>query len=141
MDEGQGNTMKKALVDQVREDLGFVELTCKDRQNPDQTAMFPDPQPQQLTLEDEERKMKIHVYLNGKHTTLQASVEDLEQFIFRCGWTIVNDIEGLTPQGKAEIERLESLPFITMPTQDSQTALAWWNERVISQEPALTPDM
>jgi hypothetical protein len=85
--------------------------------------------------------MFVNVYSNGKHTRLRVEVADLSELIARCGWTVTEGIENLTPEGRREIARLEALPYIEMPDRDTESALAWWNSRVVSRAPAVTPDM
>lgn len=77
-----------------------------------------------------------HVYSNGQHSRLRLSVDDLEEFIMRTGWTSVELIEGLTDEGRQRIAELEAREYI----EGTGEGLAWWDKRLISSEPALTPD-
>jgi len=78
-----------------------------------------------------------NVYHNGKHDRLRVDTADLENLIYRSGWTVTHDIENITPEARAEIERLETLDFIG---PEDSGGIAWWNARLVSSEPCLTPD-
>lgn len=84
-----------------------------------------------------------NIFSNGYHQRLQITTEDMEELIVRCGWTIVDGIKGLTEEGRAEIERLRAQPYVTskFDSNDTQGAQLWWQKRLISKTPALTPDM
>ena len=87
--------------------------------------------------------MIAHVYSNGNHTRLRIAPPDLEELIMRCGWTIIEQIEGLTDEARAEIERLQGQEFVQtkFSQDDAEGARAWWTERMIDRTPCLTPDM
>lgn len=80
--------------------------------------------------------MTGHVWNNGQHSQLRLEVSDLQEFIMRCGWTSVESIEGLTPEAEREIARLEALSEIV----SDGSGLGWWQARLVTSEPALTPD-
>jgi hypothetical protein len=88
-------------------------------------------------------EMIAHVYSNGYHTRLRIAPADLEELIMRCGWTITESIENLTPDARTEITRLQAQDFVQSQfSQDAaDAARAWWTTRVIDRTPALTPDM
>ena len=77
-----------------------------------------------------------HVWSNGRHSQLRLEVADLEEFIARCGWTVAEDIEGLTDEARREINRLEALPEI-----ECNGGRPWWEQRLIASEPTQTADM
>jgi hypothetical protein len=87
--------------------------------------------------------MVAHIYSNGMHTRLRVSVTDLEELIVRRGWTIVNAIEGMTDEARAEVDRLRALEYVEgMSTSDQFAVIDWWRSRLISAEPCgVTPDM
>jgi hypothetical protein len=87
----------------------------------------------------ERAEMIAHVYHNGKHTQLKVTVTDLNELIYRCGWTVAQQIDGLTYEAKREIQRLESLPYLS--GIGGPRPIDWWKARVVSEEDALTPDM
>jgi len=78
-----------------------------------------------------------HVWSNGRHSQLRLEVSDLEEYIARCGWTAIESIEGVTPEAEREIGRLGALSSIA----SNDSGIDWWQERLITSEPALTPDM
>jgi hypothetical protein len=84
-----------------------------------------------------------NIFSGGFHHRLQIQTEDLEELITRCGWTVTNQLEGVTDEARQEISRLESLPYVSsrFENNDAQGALLWWNKRLFSKERALTPDM
>lgn len=83
------------------------------------------------------RYMTAHIYHNSKHTRLRVSVSDLEQLIARCGWDITSNLEGITPEARAEIDHLDNLD--SLPIGEDRE---WWQERVIDVTPCdPTPDM
>lgn len=84
-----------------------------------------------------DREMVANVYRDGKHTRLRVTVFDLEELIVRCGWTVVHQIENLTPAAMREIRRLEAKECV----EQNGSGTEWWKERVISEASALTPDM
>lgn len=74
---------------------------------------------------------KIYDENNRLKARLRVSVSDLESLIGRCGWTVVDSIDGLTSEARNEIVRLESLPYIELPNMTTLEAIAWWNSRKI----------
>ena len=84
-----------------------------------------------------EGEMIGNVWSNGKHSRLRLETSDLEEFLVRCGWTAIHDIEGITDEARGEIARLEALPYI----EGTETGYDWWATRLISNEAALTPDV
>jgi hypothetical protein len=94
-------------------------------------------------LADQPAPMVAHVYSNGYHTRLRITVADLEEVIMRCGWTITEQIENLTDEARAEIQRLGAQEYVQSQfSQDNpDEARAWWTTRVIDRTPCLTPDM
>jgi len=63
---------------------------------------------------------------------LELAPQDIEEAIGRCGWTCLNDAEGVSAEDKAEITRIERQGYAAMTTQSSQNALKWWNERKVA---------
>jgi hypothetical protein len=92
---------------------------------------------------DKSLGMVASIFSNGFHQRLQIQTGDLEELITRCGWTVINHIDGLTDEARTEIARLEALSYVNskFDNNDSQGALLWWEKRLISKERALTPDM
>lgn len=72
-------------------------------------------------------------FVDGEKVRLRLNVGDLEEFITKCGWTVVERIEGVDDAAKAEIERLQSLPCIEAPERSSAEHKAWWDARVIRE--------
>ena len=91
-----------------------------------------------------DNQMIAHVFDNGYHYRLSIATRDLEHLVYRCGWHILNTlpndagyIEHVSHDAREEIDRLRNLIFIdaTVPNPES-----WWNQRLISATPKLTPD-
>lgn len=70
---------------------------------------------------------------NQLRCKLRLVPQDIEEAIGRCGWTCLNDAEEVTTEDKAEIARIEKQRYVAMTTQNSQTALKWWNERKVQE--------
>ena len=87
--------------------------------------------------------MIAHVLSNGYHMQLAITADDIEELVYRCGWTIIDGscdgwIEGITtPEAQEAIERLQAKEYADSCGGGRQ----WWTEREISRVPALTPDM
>lgn len=62
------------------------------------------------------------------HTQLRVTVEDLQELIYRCGWTIIHTIDNLTPAAQCEIDRLAQLPYV----EGNNSGREWWAARVVT---------
>lgn len=66
-------------------------------------------------------------------TSLRVEVGDLQELIYRCGWTVIHCIDNLTPAAQVEIDRLAQLPYIEGEFHNKpRDAYDWWQARVIA---------
>lgn len=78
-----------------------------------------------------------NVYTGGFHYRLRVSAADLEELIMRCGWTVVDGLEQVGEEERQELKRLDSIGSV----QSNGSGLNWWQERLLTFEPCLTPDL
>ena len=75
-------------------------------------------------------RMIIKVYdENGQRTAvLSLRPEDVEEALLRCGWTVLNDAEGITQTHRVEIDRCDK-NGAEMTIRKPDEAVKWWNAR------------
>lgn len=87
--------------------------------------------------------MKATVYHNGKATTLVVSGKaNIEELIVRAGWTVLDDAE-MTKRDEVEVEAIRAKGYAESQFADTDYAdrFEWWQDRVVAERPAFTPDM
>lgn len=87
--------------------------------------------------------IRAHVYANGKHSVYALCSSELAGFVALHGWTVTNDIEGLTDADRAELAKLEALDSLVIPEfpLEGMTWQRWHELHEIASNPCLTPDL
>jgi hypothetical protein len=87
--------------------------------------------------------IRANVYRYGRHSVYAIRRCELASFIALHGWTVANDLGGLTDDDRAELDRLGNLDSIEIPDRspDGTSWSLWHKLRCVASTPCLTPDM
>lgn len=85
--------------------------------------------------------MIVHHWANWKHWQIEVhTAEDIEEAIFRCGWTVLNCAEedSITADERAIIAELGQRPY----TESHYRGREWWDANAeLVESGVLTPDV
>lgn len=71
---------------------------------------------------DENNRLKCHLCIASS---------DIEELVARCGWTVLDDTEQVTPEDQSVIDALNAKGFAESLNQPTLEAWRWWSSRLL----------